>query len=195
MKPEFSFTQADEILLLAGVKIDIVREIGEVNDLRPGETVWGLDYTPDNVQRTWQRLAGIGEFRDALVDRVRGELTEEEEMAIYLSTGVYPTGIPNPQAYLRTVLCNPTAEIDGNYFNPAFGIDGERRWENRTVGPGGMDDEHLRARTGMACIDRRFCHFARIFWARTPGYGCWRHCLRLSWWEYTVLAEATRGLL
>jgi hypothetical protein len=148
----FDFAQNEEILRLAGTKFDTVKAIGAISDLRLGETINGLSYTPDNVREVWEDLAGVGGC-NKILQRARPENRAE----ISRSFAPYPSGgISKHEAWIRTLLANPDGDLHVNYYNSKVGFDMEHKWESRTLGPGGTEDKLFRIREGQCTMGRRF---------------------------------------
>jgi len=129
-----------------------MKVVGERSDLLPNDTINGLPYTPTNVQKSWQSLAGVREF----IDSIANGTFEEAIKWLFRSSGLYPSGIFKPDAFLRTLLCNPSADTNTDYFDPRIGTDIKQKFKSRNLGPDGTNDEHLRARIRLTSIDRRF---------------------------------------
>jgi hypothetical protein len=78
-----------------------------------------------------------------------------EDQDLWTAAGRYPTAIPNAEAFIRTVLCNPNYNLLEKYSFPDFGTDREET-QDRGLGLGETDSEHIFARIGFACADCRF---------------------------------------
>jgi hypothetical protein len=158
LQAEFRFD--GPTLYLKGVLFDKIEAIGEIADLRPGKTINGSDYTPLNVFKSWQLVAGFSL-------PVLGD--DELDVEAVRSIGFYPAGnITRGEAWLRTILANPTADPETSYFGPETGIDMEQVWANQRVEPDGHNDEHLSARAGFSAIDRRFYVTSRGYFGLGP---------------------------
>ena len=153
--PQYELAENNETLLLRGIRIDTIKAVGHIADLRPGEMIeQGLDYNISNVHKSWERIAGIEGLLDPSNLTEEGSLTEDFKKK-WLATS-YRGGIHSTEAWLRTLLCNPNADLDTNYFNPEFGIDLQQRWKDKTISPDGTEDEHIRVRMTFTSTNRRF---------------------------------------
>jgi hypothetical protein len=152
MKAEFHFTEDNLGLLIASVRVDTVKAIGSIFAHRVGETVDGMEYTLENIQKSWGYLAA-GLKKSSIGPQ---KISDDEEIEAWIHSGLYPTGISNHEAFTRTFLGNPKADLNTNYYNPLNGLDADQRMTNVTLDPDGMNDAHMRGRMGLMCDDRRF---------------------------------------
>jgi hypothetical protein len=166
LKPQIQFSDEDKTLLLDGVQVDTVQTVGAVYDLRPEELIDGVVYTPENVSKSWERLAGLARLFDKQLAS-RGIVTAEIKQA-WLSAGFYPTGIHKSEAWARTTTCNPTAALDTYYSNPEAGDNIDRKWTDQSFGPQGKGKEFIGERIDDACATRRFYVTSKGFFGLGP---------------------------
>ena len=153
--PQFSFDEDGRKLLIKGVVFDIVERVGEIHDLRPGENLPnGQPYHPANVINSWAGIAGIQDAW-ALANDNSPENTDGD-LDVARAGGLYPTGILNIEAFMRTYLFNPSHDLNADYFSPKFGFGLEPQFCAENLQPDGSNDVHLRARVGTVCGYSRF---------------------------------------